>query len=563
MKNILKCLMAGIIILLPVFTSAQGLCPNGALNYIRVNIHYMLHDDGTGNFTEYDNGNGNTASTGYDYADSLIYLANYDLANNVQMNLPVGNTIPVNPIPFRYVLAGVYFHRDNQHYDYNNIEWSVHDKYGVNKGTEINVYMQYSLHSSGTGPQNGGVSAGIGPGTRNAIKITAPWHQYIAGNGAGAFAGTFNHEMGHKLGLPHSFSDNCADTDNSYQNTNNVMDYSFPNQRAWTPCQLSIATNNLQGGLSSYVSCCNLTSVFNIPSHFCTGWPLILDGSFRQSPQETGYTLEIFKTDKIGGTTQVGGYWTQTYTGQYGQIYLSNLYTFEGGNIYCVKLTATNACGSSTSIKYVYKIIAPAALFFQNQNFSGVNNYYTLGWVLFGSTVDNFNPYGPYTVSSPGVLTVKTKKAIFLDPGTSFQQGSVVSLSVNTSMECPGNNYTTYRQAADNNTAGNSFAETKFTCGMDHHTSNTNVVLDSPSAEAEAICNIYPNPSDGSFTVGLKVPFTITISNPEGKVIYSGSFPEGLEPVITLEGEELTSGVFYAKIITMEKTYNQKIVFLK
>jgi hypothetical protein len=595
MKKILKHITAGIIILLPVFSSAQNFtddvvsyyplapsvqglfsptCASPNLYYIKVNFHFMLKDDGTGNFTEYDDGNGDTWNNGYTYAQDVIYYSNLKLANNVQMKLPSGNTTSVDPIPFRFVLCGVYFHRDTKNYVYNHIDFIVNNIYGINALNEVNVY---ALDDGTSGV--GGVTQ-LSPHTQNPIKLASPWRDHITGGGAWKFGGCLNHEIGHVLGLNHAWNscpglgDNCADTpDNpncwgydpnitkclNYVNcnpnngcavystcafsSNNVMDYN-QEQDSWTPCQLSTATSYLQStAFTPFASCCPATPakvVFDLPSHVCDSrTSVILDGSFRTVQVETGYTIEIFQTDKIGGTTQLGGYWTQSFTGQYGQINLSNLYSFVPGNIYGVKLTVSDACAGNTSgIKYVYVINNPNDLYFQNASLSELENDYTIPDAFFGSDVTGTIASGPYAVSSSGNLTVKANEVISLNPGTSFEQGSNVSLSIK-SMVCPGNNY---RKAFTNN-------------------SSRNILVNSSPIDAKSICEIYPNPSDGSFTVGLKEAFTIVISNLQGKEIYSGSFPEGADPVVILR--DGLSGVYYCKIMTKEKTYNQKIVFLK
>ena len=87
---------------------------NNSTKWIRVNIHFINHSDGTGNFNPNDDGNGNTGMNGYKRAETVINFANEKLANNQQMWRPSGNSTPVSPIRIRYLLTGVYFHNSDQ-----------------------------------------------------------------------------------------------------------------------------------------------------------------------------------------------------------------------------------------------------------------------------------------------------------------------------------------------------------------------------------------------------------------------------------------------------------------
>lgn len=85
--------------------------------YINVNIHYMLQEGSDpGNFKET-----TTAVTdikGYDYASQVIDEAN-DKLSEIHLNainLPIGNSLPNLEARYRYILTGVYFHRDDDFY---------------------------------------------------------------------------------------------------------------------------------------------------------------------------------------------------------------------------------------------------------------------------------------------------------------------------------------------------------------------------------------------------------------------------------------------------------------
>jgi hypothetical protein len=92
---------------------------------INVNIHFILRQDGTGNWNETDNGidywkysdpapNGvhypaDTAQNGYAYARGLVNDMNYNFSVNPPQWSPQGIPNPAKKI--RVTLNGVYFHR--------------------------------------------------------------------------------------------------------------------------------------------------------------------------------------------------------------------------------------------------------------------------------------------------------------------------------------------------------------------------------------------------------------------------------------------------------------------
>ena len=88
--------------------------PN-SVKYLRVNYHFILKDDGTGNFNEYGDGQGNgNQYNGFVRAKEIIENANSELSALTENWLPSGETKTVLPTRFRYILTGVYFHRDSK-----------------------------------------------------------------------------------------------------------------------------------------------------------------------------------------------------------------------------------------------------------------------------------------------------------------------------------------------------------------------------------------------------------------------------------------------------------------
>lgn len=223
--------------------------------YIRVNYHFMNAADSTKNY------NGKEA---YRFAQSLTIEMNRDLKNNKQMWLPKGNNTPVLPLKFSYRLytspeykaeKGVYCHYDEALYKYVHIGYrhsnlfdrSVIHKYAVGIDSILNIFIlphhPDSVKSKTYTEGAGGVAIG------NALKVAG---LYETGQEAWAFRGITNHEIGHVLGLAHTwaYGDGCDDTPNNPncwgrtksgpckdKASNNVMDYNA-SKRAWTPCQI-------------------------------------------------------------------------------------------------------------------------------------------------------------------------------------------------------------------------------------------------------------------------------------------------------------------------------------
>jgi hypothetical protein len=269
-------------------TSAASIC-DVATNFqpdsstpvkeVRVNIHFMRDDNGKGNFDE---------EKGREYAKDLLYNSNLKLDNNKKMKLPKGNETPVLPTKLRFVLTGdsekegddgIYFHNDTELYYYmdkgpnrNYTNGYVFEKYGVGKGKILNIFVhaypidsvksptfQRSINLKGIAFPSKGFTklTGLYAYSRDTMHYDKQGEPVI--KGAWFCAGHLNHEIGHVLGLHHTwrYNDNCDDTPknpncwaynrNAPCNTeysNNVMDYNTY-QTAWTPCQLGKVHKNL------------------------------------------------------------------------------------------------------------------------------------------------------------------------------------------------------------------------------------------------------------------------------------------------------------------------------
>jgi hypothetical protein len=138
------------------------------IKYIRINIHYIVKDDGSGNFAK--NWDGISTSNnynGYLHAQEIIDICNsrYLSINRVLKFQPIP-PVDAEPINYRYVLSGVFFH-------YNTFFWDVHNfyvngKYSSgkalsalsnafvsNSGEAINIYLTTYGHGGGVAYLNG------------------------------------------------------------------------------------------------------------------------------------------------------------------------------------------------------------------------------------------------------------------------------------------------------------------------------------------------------------------------------------------------------------------------
>lgn len=224
------------------------------VKYLRVNVHFMNSSDSTHNY------NGAEA---LDFGRKLVSEANKNLVKNRAMWLPYGNSTPLLPQRYLYTMAtskgyeqegGVYCHYDDDLYWFvsrgtkrNNYDRAVIRKYGIGLDSIINLFVMPHHPDSVKSETYKVTSAGIALGS--AVKISGV---YETNKEPWAFKGIINHEIGHVMGLRHTWNSNdgCDDTPrniNCWNKTetspcdtaasNNLMDYNA-GQNAWTPCQI-------------------------------------------------------------------------------------------------------------------------------------------------------------------------------------------------------------------------------------------------------------------------------------------------------------------------------------
>lgn len=220
---------------------------------IRVNFHFLYPTDTSANIHP---------DKTHEWSRRMISNLHAGLSDNRKMKLPLGNTTPQIPVNYRYQIypsldqpnPGIYHHYDNELFfhlnrgkDRNNYDRAPIKKYAIGLDSILNVFFMPphpdSVLSSTYKVTINGIALG------NAIKISAEFDESLSHWNLRAL---FDHEVGHVLGLRHSWTgwDGCPDTPpnpNCWNYTkdspcdslvsNNVMDYNAWRQ-SWTPCQL-------------------------------------------------------------------------------------------------------------------------------------------------------------------------------------------------------------------------------------------------------------------------------------------------------------------------------------
>lgn len=228
------------------------------VRYLRVNFHFMNSRDSTRNFSE---------KNSRVFVHDLLKVMQMLFDTNIKLWLPSNNDIPVIPVNIKYVLTGqmpgddgIYHHYDDDLYYYihmgprrNNSDGEVIDRYAVGLDSILNIFIlpHHPDSMNSKTYQSGCVGIALG----HAIKISGVFENKL---NEWNVRGTFNHEVGHVLGLYHAWMDDGCDDTPLHPNdcwvlenpgcagrtSNNMMDYNAW-QSALSPCQVGILHKHL------------------------------------------------------------------------------------------------------------------------------------------------------------------------------------------------------------------------------------------------------------------------------------------------------------------------------
>lgn len=280
---------------------------------MRVNIHVMQKNDGSGSFVD------DVATRAY---LSGLFAVDNTVCPHTCNFTPYGHVEPATwqidvggiPVPFvtdakiRFILTGIYFHQDDIGWDRNNQSSCgnyCYSNYAINPGVDLNIF--FVNYSSGFG---------CGPGPYIIMGDRWDLEDVTDINNLWGIRTLLGHEIGHCLGLSHvgTWSGNCSVADDQLDdtphpdnrpaiygncpslvgpqsgctpNSNNVMGYNGC-QGYFSPKQIAKMRQTIQNQQKSFVECLyNSSANYSISTNTTWDASRIYDGNISVNSNST------------------------------------------------------------------------------------------------------------------------------------------------------------------------------------------------------------------------------------------------------------------------------------
>ncbi len=251
----------------PLPKGTNDFTPSGNIKNIRLIFHFILKDDGTGNFNETNDGltpENDFDLSGYEYTEYIVRLMNNHLSNTCEMNLEPFGDIDVYDPEYRFKSVGTFFWRNSENF-MATFSSTLHNIYSKNTNDCMNIFL---VNKENSADSTVGGSAPLGGSHvwsakhyfqyKKALDSSNMWYNDFTQK-------LLNHELGHTFNLSHTMltgggtcsmtvNDYCDDTPtivdmlnigepdpccwNQPHCSNNLMDYNADNC-ALTPDQLT------------------------------------------------------------------------------------------------------------------------------------------------------------------------------------------------------------------------------------------------------------------------------------------------------------------------------------